>query len=193
MAQSAAAAQSSHHASASAPRLRYASFESRVAAGALDFLVLVIISALMAIVGSMIILISSDFERVSPSGTAIDLFWVCIFAIPVLFMVYLIAGYARRGQTAGCAVMQIQVLRSDGRTLGVLGSIARTVAMAAYAVMVGIGVLAAIIFDSNPAAAAAALAVPLLLIVAGILLAAFDSHRRTLHDRIAGTIVVRSR
>lgn len=163
-----------------------------MAAGALDFLVLVIISALMAIVGSMIILISSDFERVSPSGTAIDLFWVCVFAIPVFFMLYLFAGYAWRGQTAGSAVMQIQVLRSDGRRLGVLGAIARVVAMATYAVLMGVGILLSVVLSDNLAAAGGALGLVLLIIVVGLLWAAFDTHRRTLHDRIAGTIVVRA-
>ena len=42
-------------------RISYASFESRVAAGALDVLVLFIIASLFISAGSLVVLISSDF------------------------------------------------------------------------------------------------------------------------------------
>src|SRR6185295_9188633 len=49
-----------------------------VAAGALDVLVLFIIAALLVTVGSLVVLISSDFEKVEPSGTALNTFWGCV-------------------------------------------------------------------------------------------------------------------
>src|SRR5690348_17069935 len=60
-----------------AVRISYASFESRVAAGALDVLVLFIIASLLVSAGSLVVLISSDFEKVDPSGTSINIFWAC--------------------------------------------------------------------------------------------------------------------
>jgi uncharacterized RDD family membrane protein YckC len=52
-------------------------------------------------------------------------------------------------------------------------------------------VIVAFAFRNTTAIAAAAISIAFLLAAAGIIWAAFDSHRRTLHDRIAGTIVVR--
>lgn len=174
-----------------AVRISYASFESRVAAGALDVLVLFIIASLLVSAGSLVVLISSDFEKVDPSGTSINIFWACTGSIAPAFLLYFFIGLAWKGQTIGDAVMQIMVIRSDGRPLGVLGSVARVIGLLIYALIIGGGVIVAFAFRDTAAIAGAAIAVAFLLAAAGIIWAAFDSHRRTLHDRIAGTIVVR--
>jgi uncharacterized RDD family membrane protein YckC len=172
-------------------RIHYASFESRVAAGALDVLVLFIIAALLVTVGSLVVLISSDFEKVEPSGTALNTFWACVGAIPPALLLYFFIGLAWKGQTVGAAVMQLMVIRSDGRPLGVLGSMARVIGLLIYVLILAGGIILAFAFRDSTMVAAAAIAVACLLAAAGFLSAAFDSHRRTLHDRIAGTIVVR--
>ncbi|GIW16618.1 MAG: hypothetical protein KatS3mg063_2471 [Tepidiforma sp.] len=172
-------------------RLHYASFESRVAAGALDVLVLFIIASLFVTAGSLIVLISSDFERVEPSSTALSAFWVCVALIPVAFLLYFFIGLAWKGQTVGAAVMQLMVVRSDGRPLGVLGAMARVIGLLAYVLLAGIGIVGAYALRESTVAAGAVLAAALVLAALGILWAAFDRHRRTLHDRLAGTIVVR--
>lgn len=174
-----------------APRIRYASFESRVAAGLLDALVLGIIAALFVAVGALIVLISSDFERVEPSETAINLFWVCAASVIPAALLYLFVSYAWKGQTIGKSVMQIMVIRSDGRLLGVLGAVGRVIGVLVYPLFLGAGAIGAYALRGTPWQAVTAISVAALLIAAGILWALFDRHRRTLHDRIAGTIVVR--
>lgn len=171
-------------------RLHYASFESRVAAGVLDLLVLFIIASLLVTAGSVVILISSDFEKVDPSATAINIFWGCVGAIPIAYVLYFFLALAWKGQTVGAAVMQVMVVRSDGRPLGVIGSMARVIGLGAYVLVAGIGVIAAYSVRDSAEQAAAVVGVAFLLVALGLLIAAFDPHRRTLHDRIAGTIVV---
>lgn len=168
----------------------YASFESRVAAVALDLLVLVIIASLLVAAGSLIVLISSDFERTPASSTAINAFWACVVAIPPVYALYFFFCLALRGQTAGAAIMQLMVVRSDGRPLGVFGAIARVIAMLVYLLFIGIGLVVAYAYRNDTAIAAGAIAAAFGVVLIGVLWAAFDPHRRTLHDRIAGTIVV---
>jgi uncharacterized RDD family membrane protein YckC len=175
----------------SAVPLRYAAFESRVTAGILDVLVLFIIASLLVTAGSLVVLISSDFEQVDPSTTSINIFWSCVGAIFPATILYFFVGLCWRGQTIGKGVMQIMVIRSDGRPLGVLGAVSRVIGQLVYVLFALGGVLAAFALRDSALQAAIATGVAFLLIAAGFLLAVFDSHRRTLHDRIAGTIVVR--
>lgn len=162
-------------------------------AGVLDLLVLFIIASLLISAGALIVLISSNFERVDPSATAINMFWVCVVAIfPAIFL-YFFIGFAWKGQTVGAAVMQIMVIRSDGRPLGVLGSCARVVGMLLHVLILGVGIGAGYTLRNTTAAAAATIATAFVVTTLGFLMAAFDSRRRTLQDRLAGTIVVRLR
>jgi uncharacterized RDD family membrane protein YckC len=172
-------------------RIRYASFEARVAAATLDLLVLFIIAALLITAGSLVVLISSDFEKVDPTATAINIFWGCAGAIVPAFLLYFFIGLAWKGQTIGAAVMQLMVIRSDGRPLGVLGAMVRVIGLLAYPLIIAVGVIVAFIFRDSAAEAGGAVGGAFLIAALGVLWAVFDSHRRTLHDRIAGTIVVR--
>lgn len=171
--------------------MRYASFEARVASAILDGVVLFIIAALLTALASLIVLISSDFERVAPSDTAIMLFWACIAAIPPVALLYFFVGFAWKGQTVGKSVLHIMILRSDGRPLGVLGSLGRVIGLLVYPVFLGAGALSAYVLRDSTLLASTAMGIAVFLVIMGILWAAFDRHRRTLHDRIAGTIVVR--
>jgi uncharacterized RDD family membrane protein YckC len=186
-----ASARTAPRASRPAVRISYASFESRVAAGTLDLLVLFIIAALLVVAGSLVVLISSDFERVDPSTMSINIFWGCVGAIAPCYLLYFFVSFAWKGQTVGAAVMQLMVIRSDGRPLGVLGSVARVIGMLFYVLVITVGVIAAFVLRDSTTSAGGAITGALLLCLAGFLWAAFDPHRRTLHDRIAGTIVVR--
>lgn len=174
-----------------AHRLHYASFESRVAAGILDVLVMFIIASLLVTAGALVVLISSDFEKVEPSSTALSTFWVCVGSIPAALLLYFFIGFAWKGQTIGAAVMQLMVIRSDGRPLGVLGAMARVIGLLVYVLIAGAGLLAAYALRESTTLAGAALAGAFVLAALGFIWGAFDRHRRTLHDRIAGTIVVR--
>ncbi len=172
-------------------RVRYGSFEARVAGATLDLLVLFIIAALLVTAGSMVVLVSSDFEKIDPSTMSINVFWGCVGAIVPAVILYLFVSYAWKGQTVGMAVMQLMVIRSDGRPLGVLGSMARVMGLLTYAFILVAGAVAAYVFKDSTGKAAGAIGVATFLIVIGLLWAVFDSRRRALHDRIAGTIVVR--
>ena len=172
-------------------RIRYASVEARVSAAALDILVSMVIAALFVLAGAIIILISSDFERVDPSETSINIFWGCVGAIAPACLLYWFVGLSWKGQTIGKSVMQIMVIRSDGRPLGVLGSVARVIGLMVYVVFLGTGAIVAYAFKDSAAIAGVAVGLASLFVAGGIIMAAFDSHRRTLHDRIAGTVVVK--
>jgi uncharacterized RDD family membrane protein YckC len=176
--------------SRSSLRIRYASFESRVAAAILDVLVLFIIASLLVTAGSLVVLISSDFEKVDPSSTAINIFWGAVGTILPAFLLYFFVSLAWKGQTIGAAVMQIMVIRSDGRPLGVLGAIARVIGLLAYVLLIGVGIVIGYALRDSATQAAFVIGAAFLLAALGFLWAAFDSHRRTLHDRLAGTIVV---
>jgi len=172
-------------------RIRYASLEARVSAAALDILVSLVIAALLILVGSLIILISSDFERTDPSNRAFDIFWGCAGAIAPAILLYWFVGLSWKGQTIGKSVMQIMVIRSDGRPLGILGSVARVIGLMVYVVFLGAGAIVAYAFKDSAIISGVAVGLACLFVSGGILTAAFDSHRRTLHDRIAGTVVVK--
>jgi uncharacterized RDD family membrane protein YckC len=173
------------------PQLTYASFEARVVAATLDLLVLFIIGALLVTVGSVIVLVSSEFEKTDPSTLSINAFWVCVGSIAPATLMYFFMSYAWKGQTVGQAVMQLMVIRSNGHPLGVLGAAARVIGLLAYVLLFALGCIGAFVLRDRVLAAGIAIGVGVLLCVVGVVIAAFDSHRRMLHDRLAGTIVVR--
>lgn len=174
----------------SARRLRYASFEMRVAAAAVDALVLFFVAGVLIIAGSVNLLLSSDFDRVNASGDSINLFWALVGAVPAACLLYFFLGLAFWGKTAGAAAMRISVVRSDGAGLGVLGALARVIGMLSYVLILGLGAVLAYVLRGTPIAAGLLVGLSLLACVAGLLWAVFDPYRRALHDRIAGTIVV---
>ena len=131
------------HSRRSSVPLRYAPFESRVTAGILDVLVLSIIASLLVTAGSLVVLISSDFEKVDPSTMSINIFWGCVIGIVPAALLYFFVGLCWRGQTVGKAVMQIMVIRSDGRPLGVFGAMSRVIGQLVYVLFALGGVLAA--------------------------------------------------
>ncbi|MBE0609296.1 MAG: RDD family protein, partial [Dehalococcoidia bacterium] len=118
-------------------------------------------------------------------------FWICVGCIPPALLLYFFIGFAWKGQTIGASVMQLMVIRSDGRPLGVIGAMARVIGLLVYVLIAGAGVLAAYTLRESTVIAGAVLAGTFVLVAFGFIWAAFDRHRRTLHDRIAGTIVVR--
>ena len=174
----------------SARRLRYASFEARIAAVAIDAVVLFFVSGLLIIAGSVNLLLSSDFDRVNASSDSVSLFWALVGAAPAACLLYFLVGLAVWGKTAGAAVMHIGVVRSDSAPLGLLGALARVTGMLIYVLVLSLGAVFAYVLRGTPAAAGALVGVSLLICVAGLLWAVFDPYRRALHDRIAGTIVV---
>ena len=76
----------------SARRLRYASFEMRVAAVAIDAVALFFVGGVLIIAGSVNLLLSSDFDRVNASGDAVGLFWALVAAVPAACFLYFFLG-----------------------------------------------------------------------------------------------------
>ena len=87
--------------------------------------------------------------------------------------------------------MQIMIVRSDGRPLGIAGAISRVIGQLVYVLFALGGILGAYALKDSSFQAAIATGVAFFLISIGFLMAIFDRKRRMLHDRIAGTIVVR--
>ena len=106
-------------------------------------------------------------------------------------ILYFFIGFAWKGQTVGASVMQLMVIRSDGRRLGVIGSVARVIGFLVYVLIAAIAIVVAFAFRSSLIIAGTAIGVGLVLIILGFITAAFDARRRMVHDRIAGTVVVR--
>jgi uncharacterized RDD family membrane protein YckC len=130
-------------------------------------------------------------NRADPSDTAINIFWGCAGSIFPAWLLYFFIALTWKGQTIGQSVMQVMVIRSDGQPLGVWGAVARVIGLLAYVVFVGAGIVAGFALKDSAGLAAGAIALGIALCVAGVFWAAFDGRRRTLHDRLAGTIVVR--
>jgi uncharacterized RDD family membrane protein YckC len=175
------------------PRLRYANFESRFVAAVLDTLVLFIIAAVMLAIAGLVLLISSDFGEIDPSDSAYYTFVGILIGVLPLWALYFFFSWAWRGQTIGDAIMQITVLRSNGAALGLTGAFARLIAVSAYLLIIGGGLFIAYLRRDSSLEVALFITGSLLIALAGVLWAAFDSEHRALHDRIAGTIVVRPR
>jgi uncharacterized RDD family membrane protein YckC len=68
---------------------------------------------------------------------------------------------------------------------------ARVIGLLAYVLVIALGALAAFALRDSTVGAAASVGITFLLASLGFIWAAFDRHRRALHDRIAGTVVVR--
>jgi uncharacterized RDD family membrane protein YckC len=162
---------------ASAPTDAYAGFWARVPASIVD-----------AFVGGVLIGL---------------LGWPALF----LYLGYLTVGHHYRGQTLGKYLMQLKVERTDGSSLSLPRSAARTLASMwmplLFAVVVlftqGFDTLAGLIerLDARELDAVRSLAVAVvignallsLLYVGGLVLAAFHPQKRAAHDLVVGTHV----
>jgi uncharacterized RDD family membrane protein YckC len=148
-----------------------ASFGQRVAAFLIDglitwgiFLAAIIVSAIIGTLTTQ----EQTFENPNPGPSAIGaLFFVLLFvtALAAVFAYYPYFEGRTEGQTPGKRIMGIRVVRqSNGAPLGYGLAIGRTVARLVDGVVFGLGYLWAI----------------------------WDPQHQTWHDKIAGTLVVRS-
>lgn len=141
--------------------LAYAGLQLRVVAFILD--VLVLISIFMLFVAAILALLLIDSSNSNPSDRAF-LISAGILALYVFAFVplYHLLLWTWRGQTVGMMAVRIKVLsRTGGR------------------VSLGRAALRLFVYPAS--------VVPLLL---GVAIALFDRENRTLHDQLAGTIVV---
>ncbi len=146
--------------------LRYASFETRLVAFVLDAIVLFSVLALFFVVAFLQILLRSDFGEVDPPDSAFYLAAIILLVYFFAFLpLYFVVLLAWRGQTVGKMAMDIKVVRSDGRPVGLGTAILRLIGYMLSTV----------------------------LLFVGFLMIAFDGQRRAFHDRLADTLVVEPR
>jgi uncharacterized RDD family membrane protein YckC len=136
---------------------RYAGVVSRLLAFVIDLCVIAVVLA-AAYVGLSVV--EGFFRRIEWVGVAVDA--VRILMAPVGAMLYFVACWALTGITVGNALVGVQVLRTDGRHVGVLRSLVRYVGLFVSAAAFGLG-------------------------FAWVLV---DKKRQGWHDKLAGTCVV---
>ena len=139
----------------------YAGLQLRIVAFILD--VLVLISFGMLFVAAVLVLLVIDADNGNPSDRAFLISGVILTLYFVAFVpLYHILLWSSRGQTVGMMAVHIRVLSRNGGRVSLWRSALRF-----------FGRLFSVL--------------PLFL---GLLMALFDRKRRTLHDRLADTVVV---
>ncbi|MDP3793837.1 MAG: RDD family protein [Candidatus Uhrbacteria bacterium] len=139
----------------------YAGLQLRIVAFILD--VLVLISFFMLFVAAILALLLIDSSNSNPSDRAFLISGVILGLYVLVFVpLYHILLWSWRGQTVGMMAVHIKVLSRNGGRVTLRRSALRLFGYAASVL-------------------------PLFL---GLLMALFDRKRRTLHDRLAGTVVV---
>ena len=145
------------------PNPACAGFEVRVVAFLLDIIVLVSVLVLLVAAGGLQALIRGNFGAVDPPDSAFYVWAGFILAFIPISALYHTLLLVWRGQTLGKIAVHIRVVRPDGGRLTLGQSFVRSLG---YPIS----------------------ALPLFL---GFLVAFKSANRRTLHDMIAGTMVVR--
>ena len=139
----------------------YAGLQLRIVAFILDVLVLIAFG--MLFVAAVLALLVIDADNGNPSDRAFLISGVILALYLVAFVpLYHVLLWSSRGQTVGMMAVHIKVLSRNGGRVTRRRSALRLFGYAASVL-------------------------PLFL---GLLMALFDRKRRTLHDRLAGTVVV---
>lgn len=144
--------------------IHFASLWIRVAAVIIDYVVLQVIWMTIAFVFSFLIAAVFGTDDASPGIAFIAIMVFYFLAIVAVPVLYTFLFLGRFGATPGKMACRIKVVRADGSRITYGRSFARCCAWALSHLTLGIGHL----------------------------MAAFDEERRTLHDRICDTRVVRS-
>ena len=135
--------------------------EARLVALALDGLVLILVLPPFVALGGLTVLLQTNWLEVDPSRTE----WAWGYAVAALWLatplVYFSVGAVGSG-TAGARLLGLRVVDGGGRTVGLRRSVGRSALMYPSVLLFGLGLLASMI----------------------------DPLGRTLHDRVAGTLVV---
>jgi uncharacterized RDD family membrane protein YckC len=174
----------------------------RVLAYLLDSLVLFVFSMVFVIIAGLNIFIRSDYGDAQPSDEAFMTFALILVAtIPAWFIVSLLI-WRRRGQSVGQYVLGLQTAREDGGRAGTLRLLMHLLALHPLIFHPVFGAFWTFFAYYSWAATESkslvvgAVALTLLCGIAPVVAfvsAAADPGRRALHDRIAGTRVLRLR
>jgi len=143
--------------------LAYAGLQLRIVAFILDILVLISFGMLFAAGFLAYVLVDHSLSDDNLSDRATGVFWAVILTYLLVFLpLYYVLLWSWWGQTIGMMAVHIKVLSRTGRRVSLGRSVLRLLGCAASVA-------------------------PLFL---GIVIALFDRERRTLHDRLADTVVV---
>ena len=173
---------------------------ARCLAFLLDSIVLLAFGMVFAAVALLIIFFASDQGEVTPSDGSIWVaLWVGMASVPAWLLLNLWLA-RRRAQSVGQYVVGLQVVREDGGVVGAHGHLVRVFALnpvtfhpflalpwAALAFMAVSLAESALLLIFAAAVVVLCAVAPFIALVA----TASDRSRRALHDRIAGTVVVR--
>ncbi|MPZ24123.1 MAG: hypothetical protein GEU28_11410 [Dehalococcoidia bacterium] len=182
--------------------LHYASFESRVIAYLLDLVVLLGIFLLLVAICLLPLVLATDSGEEDLPDWAI---WTVIPIVPAFIlstMFYFVGFWVGAGQTIGQMITAIRVVRRDGYPVGFSRAFLRYLALSIPTIFVLLAVFtlwASVVlfdlFDSSAGQLLVSIVVFALVAavgLAGFLMSLFDRERRTLHDLLAGTVVVAS-
>lgn len=141
----------------------YAGLQLRIVAFILDVLVLISFGMLFVAAAAAFLVVDSGFNDGNPSDRSFYVAAAIVLVYVLVFVpLYHILLWSWRGQTVGMMAVHIKVLSRNGGRVTRRRSALRLFGYAASVL-------------------------PLFL---GLLMALFDRKRRTLHDRLAGTVVV---
>ena len=186
-------------ATATVPALRKARLEARLAAFAVDSVVLLSFILVFLAVAGLQLLIASDFGEEDPPDASFYAILAIVMAVIPLWLAFNVALCHWRGQTVGKYVVDIKVVREDGRPLGLGMSLARFLLLHPllfHPFLALLWLLTAAITTSLTLSAAVlvvTLALVFLSLAAPFLAAgsiALDGKRRAVHDRVTGTMVI---
>jgi uncharacterized RDD family membrane protein YckC len=181
------------------PNQKTARFEARVVAFLIDSVILLtFILVFMAIAGFQL-LVTSDFGEMDPPDSS---FWAVLaitLAVVPLWALFNVGLYLWRGQSVGQYVAGIRVVHANGSGPSLGKALVRLLVLNPLLFHPFLAVLWALV-----AAIATSVTVSEVVLVAtvtmvllslispflALFLALFDKERRTLHDRVAGTLVV---
>lgn len=180
--------------------LRCAGLEARLMAFIFDTIILLAFASVFAAVALFQLLARSDFGDVDPPDSAYYLALAIIMAVIPFWLAFNLWLQASRGQTVGKYIVGIRIARSNGGRLGLVGALLRTLTLNPllfHPVLAAAWVLLAVFGTmriSNWGVLIVTTTLALLSLIApfvALAAVASDGQRRALHDRIAGTLVVR--
>jgi uncharacterized RDD family membrane protein YckC len=155
--------------------LEYAGFWIRLAASLVDFLVLIAgLYILYCVISQSFFWIFPDIQKFAMSlvdiangapvsGVTVWLTAVILLVFLIGSTIYFVASWAATGQTVGKTAMSIKIIRTDSSPLDLRFAFIRFLGSILSVASLGIG----------------------------FIIMAFDSHKQSLHDRIADTYVVK--
>jgi uncharacterized RDD family membrane protein YckC len=180
-------------------RQESAGLEPRLISFIFDSIILLAFLALFAIVAMLQLLVRSNFGDADPPDSAYYTALGIIAGVVPFWLLFNLWLTSWRGQTVGKFIVGIRVEREDGTRPGVGRSLARILLLdpilwhPLLAIPWALLLIYGTMLTSNSIVLFATMTVLLLSIVASpvaLIAALADGHRRAIHDRIAGTLVI---